>query len=129
MCNIILSGNTALTGVGTNLTALETLETTVRNATYNTATASTSYTNNGSIAINNLNLGMSCQFTWTLTKATSTGTYPRNYYSFNTTYAVSGVGTVNTSGVGYLDTTSIASIILTPSTGTLTGNYSTIQYY
>ena len=128
VCNITLSGNTAANGSGTSWAVQETLETSVQNATYNTATASTSYTNNGTIATNNLNLNISWQFTLTITKASNVGSYPRNFYSFTTVYSVGGVGTVKTSGVGRLDSTALASIILTPSTGNLTGTYSTIHY-
>ena len=62
---------------------------------------------------NNLNLNISCQFTLTITKASNVGSYPRNFYSFTTVYSVGGVGTVTTSGVGHLDSTILASIILT----------------
>ena len=50
-------------------------------------------------------------------------------YSFACVYGVNNVGTVKTSGVGHLDSTSFASIVLTPSSGTMTGTYSTVHYY
>jgi hypothetical protein len=128
-CNITLSGNTASNGSGTSLAVQENGEITIQHTAQNTPV----YTTTGVVATNvtgqvqagNINY----QFTIKITKFASGGTFLRNYYSFETIYGWYTVGTARVNGMGHLDSSSLASIVLTCSTGNIGGTYSTIHYY
>ena len=53
----------------------------------------------------------------------------RNHYNISGTFTWSGVGATRVSASGYLNSGTLASLILTPSAGALTGSYTTIHYY
>ena len=73
---------------------------------------------------------MNSQLKINIAKGSGIGGYGvRNYYSFENAYGVNNVGTVKTTGVGHLDSSSMASIVLTASSAAMTGTYSTVHYY
>jgi hypothetical protein len=123
ICNIVLSGNTASNGSGTSLAVSENGETTVQNTAQNTPI----YTTTGVIATNNTALSIYNQFKMTITKGNGQN---RNYYSFDTVYSWNGVGTARVYGMGHMDSSTLASVVLTLSGGnTSGGTYSTVHYY
>ena len=82
------------------------------------------------IAQNNDIFGIAGQCTLTMTKGNnSTMHSPRNYYSYQTVYSTNAIGTTKINGIGHMDSLALASIILTCSTGTINGTYSTAHYY
>ena len=118
---ITMTGNTNSTGSGTSLTPQENTEFSTNNVT----PTSTSTTTNGSIEINAE--GNQSHFKFTMGKC---GTYQtRNFYNFDTIYTLKNVGTQRTTGMGHLDSTSLASIVLTASSGSIGGFWNTVHYY
>ena len=63
----------------------------------------------------------------------SNGTLYRNHYMFDTVYVWSGVAYSRVSGFGHIDvppqSSYVGSIILTCSTGNISGYYSTVHSY
>ena len=118
---IIMTGNTNSTGSGTSLTPQENTEFSTTNVT----PTSTSTTTNGSIEVNAE--GNQSHFKFTMGKC---GAYQtRNFYHFDTIYTLKNVGTQRTTGMGHLDSTSLASIVLTASSGNVGGFWNTVHYY
>ena len=118
---ITMTGNTNSTGSGTSLTPQENTEFSTTNVT----PTSTSTTTNGSIEINAE--GNQSHFKLTMGKC---GTYQsRNFYNFDTIYTLKNVGTQHTTGMGHLDSTYLASIVLTASSGSIGGFWNTVHYY
>ena len=126
--NITLSSNTSNAGNGTTLSLSEHGETTVRWGNV------TTYTNSGLVAT-------SCEannetfFTIRIIRSSGTGAAGnRNHYQFDTSYIWTGVGVTRAYGMGWIANASvggaaIGSIILTASTGTISGTYSTQHSY
>jgi len=129
-CDITLSGNTGSTGGGTNLPVSENSEVLTANTT--TSYASTNFTTTGKVATANASLGMNHQFRMTITKGTGAagGTFGvRNCYLCDTSYSQSGVGTTRINGHGTINSNSLASIVLTTSTGFISATWNTVHYY
>ena len=123
---LTFSGNTQSDGLGTNISLAETGET----ATACTSQGTPTYTQNGTIAINIPAVGIVNQLRFCITKGNnSTGYSNRNYYTFEASYCQNGVGATRCIGIGHFVSTSLASIILKPTGGTINTNWNTIHYY
>ena len=129
-CDITLSGNTGSTGGGTNLPVGENSEVLTANTT--TSYASTNFTTTGKVATACASLGMNHQFRMTITKGTGAagGTFGvRNCYLCDTSYTQTSVGTTRINGQGIISSNSLASIVLTTSTGFISATWNTVHYY
>ena len=124
-CNVFLSGNTASNGTGTTLATTESCESFINPTNQTSPTTSTS----GCIANALASAGTYSHFTLKMSKGV-TGTYStRNMYDFATCYTWNAAGAARGSGVGHIDSTSLASIVLTPTTGNISGTWNTIHFY
>ena len=129
-CDITLSGNTGSTGGGTNLPVSENGEVLTANTT--TSYASTNFTTTGKVATACASLNMNHQFRMTITKGTGAagGAFGvRNCYLCDTSYTQTSVGTTRINGQGIISSNSLASIVLTTSTGVISATWNTVHYY
>jgi len=130
IANITLSGNN---GSGTTMSIYEQNERTVKH----TSPFSPIYSNSGLIASGCEQLGIDNICTITIAQASSVSYGNRYHYYFDTTYCWNGVGSTRVYGSGFLSATNggnqarqpLGNIILTCSTGTISGTYSTQHSY
>jgi hypothetical protein len=123
--SIILSGYTTGNSAVAVTEAGETI------TTFN-AQSTPTYTANGTVASNMPPYGLGGMFVMNMSNNLSS-TYPRNYKNFQSTYTQNGVGATSARGMGQLPESSVSSplnnIVLTPSSGTITMQWSTVHYY
>jgi hypothetical protein len=123
--NLVFKGNSNSAGSGTDLVLQEVSEITYKcNSTTPVFTTLGNISQNTEYTVDNL-------LYLKIVRATG-GTYGnRNNYFFESTFCWSGIGTSRTVGSGYIEKTggnAISSVILVPSTGNMTGIYSTVFY-
>jgi hypothetical protein len=130
--NVVLGGNTASNGSGSALSLSEFSEITT---THNAGTGGNIKTASGYISQTTEQLGVNNQFSIKIVRASGTSTTGyRNHYSFDTVYCWSGTGTARVYGQGHIDSAlnlsnQLLSILMTPSTGTISGTWNTQHYY
>ena len=125
---MVLSGNPANNGTGNVCGLVEHCEATTK---YN-AQSSPVYTNSGKIAQSSEALNINNLLSISLTKTALNGQNFRNFYKFDTVYCWSGIGQTRGIGSGQLttsSTTTLGCIILTCSSGTISGTYNTVHSY
>jgi hypothetical protein len=121
-CDVQLSGNTGSTGGGTSIAATERCETI-------TVNSATTFATNANVVANAAFGGINHQVKISITKASgSAAPADRNLYLFDSSYSKSGVGGTRINGHGYLGTSTLASLVLTPSAGTITASWYTTHY-
>ena len=129
ICNVTLSGNSNNAGNGTAFSNGEVGETVIKQ----NAQASPLYFNSSFIATSMESAsGTDGNGIIRIIRTPSTTSNFRNHYSSEVVYCLNGVGTTRLVGMGWVGTTStlsIGSIILTVSTGTISGVYNTTHYY
>jgi hypothetical protein len=128
ICNVTLLGSTSSNGASP-FAGNEIGETTVKHSSQ----AAPVYTNLGYISQSTEQLNIDNIFTIKIIRA-SGGSNARNHYTFDTVYCFSGVGTTRVYGMGHFNTatnltTALLSIVMTASTGTISGTYSTHHSY
>ena len=128
MCNVTLSGSTSSNG-STPFAGNEIGETTVKYSSQ----ASPIYTNLGYISQSTEQANIDNNFSIKIIRA-SGGSNARNHYTFDTVYCFAGFGTTRVYGMGYFTTATnlsnaLLSIVMTASTGTISGTYSTHHSY
>jgi hypothetical protein len=127
-CNVVLNGSISTNG-SSPFGATEPAETIVKQNSQNSPT----YTNSGFIAQTMESLNIEANCTIKIIRA-SGGSNARNHYTSEIIYCFSGVGSTRLNGMGWFSTatnlsTQLLSILLTPSTGTITGTWSTQHSY
>lgn len=128
ICNVTLSGSISSNG-SSPFGGSEIAETTVK---FN-AQSTPVYTNAGYISQTTEILNIDNNFTIKIIRATG-GSNGRNHYMFDNVYCWANVGTSRVYGMGHLDTATnlsnaLLSIVMTASTGTISGTYSTQHSY
>jgi hypothetical protein len=128
VCNVTLLGSTSSNGASP-FGGTEIGETTVKNSSQ----ASPIYTTLGYISQSTEAVNIDNNFTIKIIRA-SGGSNARNHYTFDTVYCFSGFGTTRVYGMGHFNTatnltTALLSIVMTASTGTISGTYSTHHSY
>ena len=126
ICDVSISGNTASNGTGTTLSPSEAGETTVNASSQGTPV----YTTTGSVATGCEKLSINNHLKMSMSKGNTGSIYAnRNQYSVDTVYCHSGVSTARVYAMGHFDSTALASVVLTCSTGTISGTYNTVYSY
>jgi hypothetical protein len=126
VCDVSISGNTASNGTGTTLPPQEHGETTVKSTVQGTPV----YTNTGVVATQCAALSINNHFKLSMSKGdAATGYSNRNYYCGDTVYVYNAIGTARVYAMGHFDSTTLASVVLTCSTGTISGTYNTVYSY
>ena len=123
ICDVSISGNTASNGTGTNLPPLECGETVKA-----TVQGTPVYTTTGLVATQCEKLSINNNLMLRMSKGNVTNAYSiRNHYSVDTVYCYSAASTARVYAMGHFSSTILASIILTCSTGTISGTYNTVH--
>ena len=126
ICDISISGNTASNGTGTTLSPSEAGETTVKAVAQGTPV----YTTTGLVATACEKLSINNHLKMSMSKGNTGSAYAnRNLYSVDTCYCYSGFSTARVYATGHFDSTALASVVLTCSTGTISGTYNTVYSY
>jgi hypothetical protein len=126
-CTVSLKGNTNSDNSGTVISVTEAGET----YTTSTGTRVPANTTNGTVASSVATSNINNLFRMTITKGTVA---IRNYYIFESSYALNGVGTCYARGIGHLDNVNMSTplncVVLNMSGGaTTTAYWSTAHYF